>query len=204
MGVKGYKAFNKGMICRGKQYAENAVFEEDAADICRRGMHFVVDEEPLAVLEYYPLVNGNGEISEFAEVEALDEAFTDDNKKYCTKKLRIGAKIDFPALVKVAVSFEYEKNGDTKIKCTSSDGAQIGSSGYGARIGSSGYGAVIMCAGYNSIAKAKKGSWITLAEWENQKNGEWIPIYVKTEQVDGERIKEDTFYRLVNGKFTEV
>lgn len=24
----GYKAFNPGMICRGKQYEENAVFEE--------------------------------------------------------------------------------------------------------------------------------------------------------------------------------
>ena len=38
--MKGYKAFEKGMICRGKQYAENTVFEEDAAEICKRGMHF--------------------------------------------------------------------------------------------------------------------------------------------------------------------
>ena len=26
--MKGYKAFDKGLICRGKQYAENTVFEE--------------------------------------------------------------------------------------------------------------------------------------------------------------------------------
>lgn len=25
---KGYKAFGHGMVCRGKQYAENTVFEE--------------------------------------------------------------------------------------------------------------------------------------------------------------------------------
>lgn len=26
--MKGYKAFNKGLVCRGKRYAENTVFEE--------------------------------------------------------------------------------------------------------------------------------------------------------------------------------
>ena len=60
-----------------------------------------------------------------------------------------------------------------------------------------------MCAGYNSMAKAKKGSWITLAEWK-RKNDKWIPVCVKTEQVDGKRIKEDTFYKLINCEFTEV
>ena len=53
--MKGYKAFEKGMICRGKQYTENTVFEEDAAEICKRGMHFC--KYPLDVLEYYPLVD---------------------------------------------------------------------------------------------------------------------------------------------------
>ena len=60
-----------------------------------------------------------------------------------------------------------------------------------------------MAAGNNSIAKAKIGSWITLAEW-NCINGVWTPICVKTEKVDGERIKADTFYKLVNGEFKEV
>ena len=31
--MKGYKAFEKGMICRGKEYRENTVFEEDVAEI---------------------------------------------------------------------------------------------------------------------------------------------------------------------------
>ena len=59
-----------------------------------------------------------------------------------------------------------------------------------------------MAAGNNSIAKAKIGSWITLAEWDCI--NVWTPICVKTEQVDGERIKADTFYKLVNGEFKEV
>ena len=92
--------------------------------------------------------------------------------------------------------------------------AQIGSSGYGAKIGSSGYGAkidstgegcVIMCAGINSVAKASKGSWITLSEWSySDKKQRYIPVCVKTEFVDGEKIKADTYYKLAGGVFKEI
>ena len=316
--MKGYKAFGKGMICQGKQYAENTVFEEDSAEICHSGMHFC--KNPLDVLAYYPLVDENGDMSEFAEVEALDEPDTNDGEKYCSKKLKIGEKIDFARLVQAGVEFEMEKFEETKVKTTSKDNAQIGSSGdvahigssgndaqisssgcyakigssgngakigssgdgaqisssgNGAKIGSSGDGAqisssgdwaqigsngdgaqigssgdsahigsngnwdhigssgryaqigssgnraqigssgndaqisssgknaVIMCAGIDSCVKAKKGSWITLAEWEMVDDG-WTPVCVKTMQVDGDLIKEDTFYRLKEGEFVEV
>ena len=44
-----------------------------------------------------------------------------------------------------------------------------------------------------------------MAEWElSEKKMNRIPVCVKTEQVDGERIKADTFYKLVNGEFKEV
>ena len=208
--MKGYKAFGKGMICRGKQYAENTVFEEDSTEICYSGMHFC--KNPLDVLEYYPLVDKNGDMSEFAEVEALDDPKTDDGEKYCSKKLKIGAKIDFARLVQASVEFEMEKFEETKVKTTSKDNAQIGSSGDDAqigssgdwaKIGSSGKNAVIMCAGINCCAKAKKGSWITLAEWE-MVDGVLTPVCVKTMQVDGDLIKEDTFYYLKEGEFVEV
>ena len=235
--MKGYKAFKKGLICRGKQYAENTVFEEAAAEICHSGMHFC--KEPLDVLNHYPLIDDNGEISEFAEVEALDEAKTDDNKKFCTKKLKIGTKISFAQLVQASVSFDIEKtieeaqgdpkedsakigsSGDYAQIGSSGDYAQIGSSGDYAKIGSSGYYAkigssgdsaqidstgknsVICCAGHGSKAKGKKGSWLTLSEWKWQ-GDEYIPVCVKTEQIDGVKIKEDTYYCLINGEFEEV
>lgn len=60
-----------------------------------------------------------------------------------------------------------------------------------------------MCAGNESKAKAKIGSWITLAEWK-WINGVYTPVCVKTEKVDGDRIKEDTFYTLKNGEFAEI
>ena len=142
--MKGYKAFNKGLICRGKQYAENTVFEEDKAEICSYGMHFC--KEPLEVLEYYPLVDDNGTMTEFAEVEALDECKTDDEKKYCTKKLKIGAKITFAQLVNASIDIESIK--ESKLKTTSKNNAKIGSSGYSAKIGSSGDYAKIGSSGY--------------------------------------------------------
>lgn len=208
--MKGYKAFKKGLICdptghNPYQYAENTVFEqEEEADICNSGFHFC--PQPLDVLEYYPLVDENGDMTEFAEVEALDKCKTDDKQKYCTKKIKIGAKIGFPALVQASIDFELEKllNGENKVKTTSKNYAKIGSSGDSAQITSNGKYSVICCAGNNSIAKEKKGSWITLSEWEfNKKEDAYIPICVKTEQIDGKKIKEDTFYKLENGEFVE-
>ena len=96
-------------------------------------------------------------------------------------------------------------SGDSAKIGSSGDYAKIGSSGDLARIESTGEYSVICCAGNNSIAKAKKGSWITLSEWQYSKEKKLnIPVCVKTEYVDGERIKEDTWYRIVDGEFQEV
>ncbi len=84
------------------------------------------------------------------------------------------------------------------------DGAKIGSSGNNAKIDSTGKDCVIMCAGINSVAKASKGSWITLSEWSYSEGKQrYIPICVKTEFVDGEKIKADTYYSLKGGVFVE-
>ena len=237
--MKGYKAFNKGLICKGKQYKENETFEEERAVPCHRGMHFC--KNPFDVLNFYDLVDDKGEFSDFAEVEAPDDAEvkTDDDIKYCTTKLKVGAKFSFAGFVKTCVDFVIEKtqtekpdSGNSEQIGSSGDYAQIGSSGYSAKIGSSGYYAqigssgysakigssgdyakikstgydsIICCAGDDSCVSAKKGSWITLAEWKySYEKNRYVPKCVKTEYVDGERIKEDTMYKLIDGEFTEV
>ena len=330
MSIKGYKAFNRGMICKGKQYEENTTYEEKGNKICEAGvMHFC--ENPFDVLNYYPLIDEDGNISDFADVEAIGDIYKGKDKT-ATNKLHIGAKLGLKGFIKACVDFTIEKtkvetvkaddvgissgdyakigssgysarigssgdyakigssgdyakigssgysaqigssgdyaqigssgdsaqigssgyyakigssgdsakigssgdyaqigsSGDSAQIGSSGDSAQIGSSGYSARIGSSGYSArigssgdyaqitsegnnsVVMAAGCNSIAKAKIGSWITLAEWirtdkaNDSGNYIWIPKCVKTEYVDGERIKEDIFYKLVDGEFKEV
>ena len=52
--MKGYKAFEKGLICKGKQYSENTVFEEDEAVVCKKGMHFCKNPKG----EYYVIKCG--------------------------------------------------------------------------------------------------------------------------------------------------
>ena len=205
--MKGYKGFKKGLVCRGKQYSENTVFEEQDAEICKKGMHFCAN--PFDVLDHYGLLNDEAEFNDFAEVEALDEAKTDDHRKYCTKKLRVGANLSFAGFVEACVNFAVEKtkvgrsSGNRAQIGSSGDWAKIGSSGDWAKIGSSGKNSVICCAGNGCNAKAKVGSWITLAEWKIV-NGEYTPVCVKTERVDGVRIKEDTYYKLENGEFIEA
>ena len=136
---------------------------------------------------------------------------------------KIGSSGDY---AQIGSSGDYAKigsSGDSAKIGSSGDYAKIGSSGYSAKIGSSGNYAkigssgdyakidstgedsVICCAGNNSIVKAKKGSWVTLSEWKYSKEKERnVPICVKTEFVDGERIKTDTWYKLENGEFVEV
>ena len=120
--MKGYKGFYPGLICEPnnehkKQYAENTVYEEDKAECCKSGMHFC--KYPLEVFNYYPPSTGRG-LSEYAEVEALDEPVTNDGEKYCSKRLKIGAKIGIPALVQASV--EYIKSNIVETKKESATG----------------------------------------------------------------------------------
>ena len=239
--MKGYKAFEEGLTCRGKQYEVGKTYKENGKTICNPGvMHFC--ENPFDTLDYYPLVDDAGRFSEFAEVEAEEPILRGDDNKCATNKLHIKAKLSFGEFIKAGIDFLIEKttfknsrkktsdknfaqigsSGDGAKIGSSGDGAKIGSSGYGAKIGSSGYGAkigssgygaqiksegsncVICCAGHNSIVSAKKGSWITLAEWACNNEGKLFPRFVKTVYVDGKKIKEDTNYILKNGKFLEV
>ena len=127
---------------------------------------------------------------------------------------KIGSSGDYAQIGSSGDSAQIGSSGYSAKIGSSGDSAQIGSSGYYAQIGSSGYYAkinstgedsVIMCAGNDSIAKAKVGSWITLAEWVwDDKKKRSVPKCVKTEYVDGERIKADTWYQLKNGKFKEI
>ena len=108
----------------------------------------------------------------------------------------------------IGSSGDYAKigsSGDSAQIGSSGDYAQIGSSGDYAKIDCTGEDSVIMCAGNSSIAKAKVGSWITLAEWKwSEEKKRDVPVCVKTEYVDGENINADTWYQLKNGKFVEV
>ena len=58
---------------------------------------------------------------------------------------------------------------------------------------------------YKNITSAKvyeDGKEISVKK--DEEKGRYVPICVKTERVDGEKIKDDTYYTLKNGEFSEV
>ena len=63
---------------------------------------------------------------------------------------------------------------------------------------------IAIVTGYDSKAKGALGCWIVLTEHGGW-NGNGYPIKeVKAFKVDGEIVKADTFYKLINGKAVEV
>ena len=204
-----YKGFDENLCCRGFQYEIGKEYvHEGEIECCESGFHACTN--PFDVLDYYPSDSKN----RFCVVEQSGTIKTGNvDSKQASSKIKIKAEIGMAGLFKAGVEWIKEKTNpvpiiaETKDKNDnpSGDYAKIGSSGDYAQIESTGEYSVICCAGNNSIAKAKKGSWITLSEWQYSKEKKLnIPVCVKTEYVDGERIKEDTWYRIVDGEFQEV
>ena len=143
---KGYKAFEPGLVCRGKQYAENTTFEEAGGDICKAGMmHYCTN--PLDCLDYYPLVRDDGQLSDFAEVTAKAEPVTDDGKKYATEKLHVGAKLTLKGFIDAAFSFLWKRSEYKETIKNADNFAQLAASGDSAKLAASGYSAQLAASG---------------------------------------------------------
>ena len=196
--MKAFKAFDKDMKCRDYQFEVGKTYEEPEAKLCECGFHAC--ENPLDTLNYYDLTE-----SRFAEVDldATDDTCEDDTKRV-GKKIHIKAELSLKDLIKASVDFLFASNdakeGETVAKESFS---KLAASGDGSQLAASGENSVAMNAGINGSAKASKGSWITLAEWKIVGNRR-VPVAVVTHQVDGDRIKADTWYQLKYGAFVEV
>ena len=136
-----YKAMDKNMQCRGKQYEVGKTYHEDKADCRNAGMHAC--ENPLDVLHYYPLKYN----PRFFEVECggdVDKS-GEDSKLACTE-LTVKGEVNFAGLVKATVNAVFNRmkgkepfsSGDYSTAGTSGDYSTAGSSGYYSTAGSSG------------------------------------------------------------------
>ncbi len=230
--ITSYKGFDKDMKCRDFQYEVGKEYDMDGEiKCCNRGFHAC--KSPLEVWDYYDMLNSRfAEVEQSGKIDEEEKSTKVCSSHIKIKAelkladiINIGVEWlrDITSPSKVKTDGALNDNGCIKRQIGSSGYyaqigssgyyAQIGSSGYYAQIGSSGYSAkidstgedsVIMCAGNESKAKAKVGSWITLTEWKwsDEKNHN-VPVCVKTEYVDGENIKADTWYQLINEKFVE-
>ena len=196
--ITSYKGFDKNMQCRGFQYEVGKEYEMDGEiECCNRGFHAC--KSPMEVWDHYDMLN-----SHFAEVEQSGKIKEEEKStKVCSSHIKIKAELKLADIINIGVEWLKDITSPSKVKkngVLNDNGGrrkQIGSSGDYAKINSTGKDSVIMCAGNSSIAKAKVGSWITLAEWKwSDEKKRDVPVCVKTEYVDGENIKADTWYQL--------
>ena len=76
--------------------------------------------------------------------------------------------------------------------------------GYRSVASVSGKESVAIATGIEAVAKGALGCWLVLGEQEKDGDGAWHFVDVKTFKVDGEIIKADTYYKLVNGEAIET
>jgi hypothetical protein len=150
-----YKAMDKNMQCRSKQYEVGKTYHEDKADCCNAGMHAC--ENPLDVLHYYPLKDG----PRFFEVECGGNVDKSGNgsKLACTE-LTVKGEVNFAGLVKATVNAVFNRvkgkepfsSGNSSTAGSSGNYSTAGSSGYSSTAGSSGNYSTAGSSGYSSTA----------------------------------------------------
>ena len=222
--MKCYKGFDKDLKCRNFQYEIGKEYEEERAEICDTGFHAC--ENPLDVFGYYAPAG-----SRYCKVELDANDQKSDDSKRVGKKISIKAEIGIAGIIKAGVEYIKDQvNWDDDKKSNTGDqsaatntgnrsaatntGDRSAATNTGNRSAATNTGdcsaatvegkeSVAMAIGYNSKAKGSLGCFIVLAECKEM-GGEYHIVDVKSAKVDGEKIKPDTFYKLINGEFVEA
>ena len=216
-----YKGMDSNMQCRGMQYAVGKEFSVDGdIECCGNGLHAC--ERPLDVLGYYPPGTG----ARYFRVEQSGDMARErgGDSKVASRKIRVVAEIGIPGLAKAHI--EYAKAHTTSEytdpeRATAGDygaatagyrgaatagyrgAATAGDSGAATSRGSASVGANgIACARGNNVrVKGGLGAILVIAE---EQPTDYNIAHWKAVEVDGETVKADTWYRLVDGKLVEA
>ena len=209
----GYKGFDKDFKCRDMQYEVGKTYIEKEAKLCKKGLHFC--ENPLDVLTYYSPADGK-----FAEIEADDVSpETGDDSKRVARKLTVKTEISLFKLVKLGVEYiktqiDWDNNKESNTGYRSAatntgyrsaatntgECSAATNTGYRSAATVDGKESVAISLGASGHAKGAIGCWIVLAEWDTESRHR---INVKSFYVDGEKVKANTFYMLIDGELVE-
>lgn len=194
--VIAYKGMNSKMQCRGMQYEVGKEFSVDGdIECCGNGLHAC--ECPLDVFGYY--APGTG--ARYFRVEQSGEMARDgSDSKVASRKMRVDAEIGIHGLVKAHI--EYVK-ANTTTGNTDPKRATAGDRGAATSRGSASVGANgIACARGNNVrVKGGLGAVLVIVE---EREDSYNIAHWKAVKVDGETVKADTWYRLVDGKLVEA
>ena len=210
--MKAYKGFDKYLKCREFQYEVGKEYEEGSAKLCKKGFHAC--ENPLDTFRYYGPTD-----SRYCEVDVDDNGERNgDDSKVCGKHIKIGAEIGLKGVINAGVRFVFDKcesateenasgwRGNAAASGVSGNAAASGWSGTAAVTGPYGKASAIgnQCVavawGQDSLARGSVGNWLLVSERDDDGN----IIDAKIVRVDGEAVKENTWYTLQNGEISEV
>ena len=205
--IKGYKGFDKNLKCRGFQYEVGKEYQCDGeVECCENGFHFC--ENPFDVFRYYAPAE-----SRYCEVGGSGYISRDKgDTKVAVSNIRIEAEIGLKGIIEAGVKFIMNKvkwedkstnTGDQSAATNTGDQSAATNTGDKSAASVSGKESVAIVTGKDSKAKGSLGCWIVLTE-RGEWNGELYPIKeVRAFKVDGVEIKEDTYYKLIDGKAVE-
>lgn len=205
--MKCFKGFDKDLKCRDFHYEIGKEYTEEKADICNCGFHAC--EFPMDVFGYYPPSD-----SRYCEVELEENGQkSSDDSKRVGKKISVKAEIGIAGIIKAGVEYIKEQvdweddkatnTGYQSAATNTGDYSAATNTGYRSAAIVEGKESIALATGIKSKAKGKIGCFIVLTEWK-EINNEYHIVDIKSAKVDGENIKEDTFYMLKDGKFVEV
>lgn len=189
-----YKAMDKNMQCRGKQYEVGKTYREDKADCGNAGMHAC--ENPMDVLLHYPLKDS----PRFFEVEcggSMDKS--GGNSILACTELTVKGELNFAGLVNATVNAVFNRV-KGKEPFSSGDSSTAAATGAHCRAKADGKDNVAVANGAHSKARGVLGCYLVLTEYDDGGNMLWA----KMAKVDGAHIKENVWYTLKNGEFAEA
>lgn len=210
--MKACKGFDKNLRCRGFQYEVGGEYTEETAELCNRGPHAC--ENPLDTLRYYRPGD-----SRYCEVEIEDNGQRSSyDSKVCGKHIKIGAEIGLKGVINAGVRFVFDKcesateenasgwrgnaaaSGDRGNAAASGWSGTAVVTGFAGRATALGEQCLAVAWGEDSLARGTVGNWIVVSERDDDGN----IIDVKIAKVDGDTVKADTWYKLVNGEIMEA
>ena len=226
--MKAYKGFNQNMTCRDFQYEEGKTYEADKAVLCKAGFHAC--ENPVMCFGHY---SPNTSVFHEVELEDVSPEQQDDSKRV-GKKITIGAELGIPQICQLTFEYvkahcTNEHNAKAGEPATAGDygaatagyrgaatagnrgaatagyrgAATAGYRGAATSRGSSASGrdGLSVARGNNVRVKGGIGAVIVIAEEDTNSYDikDWKAVVV-----DGETVKADTWYKLVNGELVEV
>ena len=207
--ITAYKGFDKNLQCRGYQFEIGKTHtHEGEVEACSSGFHSC--ENPLDVLNYYPLISDEGSLNRFAAVKASGTISRHDgDSKIASASLLVEVELKLPEFISAAITWikaackteETAASGNSSQLAASGAYSQLAASGGSSQLAASGGSSIVCAASLCCKASAGNNGCIVLTRWVESENR-----YRASVAYVGENgIKPNVFYELgENGEFVEA